>query len=299
MSRVIRIIKPANLEKTSDFSDRLIKLETFGFQVKHQRFPEDTNWPFTSGSIANRFLELNQALRAESKDILFAARGGYGTSDLLGLLDWESLKSVPKKTIVGFSDISALLCAVHTKLGWNGIHGPMLGSNLWSWGKDVELLMALLLGKTNSFSFPVMALNGDHSQAFEKTISGHLFGGCFSVLTNLIGTPYMPPSLDGKILFIEDIGENPGRLMRFWNQWEQSGLTKGLNGVILGSFSQLGSSLPDNSEVFFQEFSKRCQVPMWHSQFFGHSEINFPMPIGAKIVIQEQTATWSLEGVEL
>jgi muramoyltetrapeptide carboxypeptidase len=299
LSRVIRIIKPANQEKTSDFSDRLIKLKSFGYQVEYDPFPSDPRWPFTSGKISDRSLELNQALSRDSKDILFAARGGYGTSDLLASVDWEKLKSVPKKTIVGFSDISALLSAAHTKLGWNGIHGPMLGSNLWTWGDDVELLLSVLSGHAKNFSFPVEPVNHSQAKSLDQPVTGRLFGGCFSVLTNLIGTPYIPSSLSGRVLFIEDIGENPGRLIRFWNQWEQSQVSKGLNGIILGNFSQLGSDLADNSEVFFEEFSRRCRVPVWHTKYFGHAELNYPMPIGANIVIHEQTATWSLEGEEI
>ncbi|MEI8024767.1 MAG: LD-carboxypeptidase [Pseudomonadota bacterium] len=289
MSRTIRVIKPAGREKVPDFLARLERLREAGFSVFYDETPEEASWSYTSGSISDRARELNSALKSASPDVLLAARGGYGSSDLLELVDWESLKVLPEKTIVGFSDISALLSAVYTRLGWRGIHGPMPGSSLWEWGPDVTLLLDVLKGQKTEFQFEVKSLKHAHSN-----VSGELFGGCFSVLTSLIGTPFFPLSLSGKILFLEDIGENPGRLMRFWNQWIQSGATQGIKGVLLGHFSGVGEPSESHCQIFFEEFAKRANVPVWHTSAFGHKQENYPMPMGAPIKLTGSTATWKL-----
>ena len=290
MSRTIRVIKPAGREKVPDFLARLERLREAGFSIFYDETPQDASWSYTSASISHRAHELNAALRSSSPDILLAARGGYGSSDLLELVDWESLKGLPEKTIVGFSDISALLSAVYTRLGWRGIHGPMPGSSLWDWGPDVLMLLDLLQGRRKEFQFEVAPLNDA-----PRDVSGEIFGGCFSVLTSLIGTPFFPSSLAGKILFLEDIGENPGRLMRFWNQWVQSGATRGIKGILLGHFSGEGDSSDSQSQTFFDEFAKRAGLPVWRSTAFGHKKENYPMPIGAPMHIKGSVAKWELD----
>ncbi len=289
MSRTIRVIKPAGREKVPDFLARLEQLREAGFSVFYDETPEEASWSYTAGSIENRANELNSALKSSSPDILLAARGGYGSSDLLELVDWKSLKGLPEKTIVGFSDISALLSAIYTRLGWRGVHGPMPGSSLWDWGPDVTLLLDILKGQKTEFQFEVTALKQAHFD-----VRGELFGGCFSVLTSLIGTPFFPKSLSGKILFLEDIGENPGRLMRFWNQWIQSGATRGIKGVLLGHFSGLGEPSESHCQIFFDEFAKRADVPVWHTSVFGHKQGNYPMPMGATIQLTGSNAIWKL-----
>ena len=289
LSRTIRVIKPAGREKVPDFLARLERLREAGFSVFYDETPEEASWSYASGSISDRARELNLALKSSSPDVLLAARGGYGSSDLLELVEWGSLKGVPEKTIVGFSDISALLSAVYTRLGWRGIHAPMPGSSLWEWGPDVTVLLDVLKGQKTELPFEVTALKDAHSD-----ISGELFGGCFSVLTSLIGTPFFPSSLSGKILFLEDIGENPGRLMRFWNQWIQSGATRGIQGVLLGHFSGVGEPSENQCQIFFDEFAKRADVPVWQTSAFGHKQENYPMPIGAAIRIHGSTAKWTL-----
>ena len=289
MSGTIRVIKPAGREKVPDFLARLERLREAGFVVLYDEFPVDASWSYASGTLEDRSRELNSALASPTSGILLAARGGYGASDLLDQIPWQSLSGVPEKTIVGFSDISALLSAVYARLGWRGIHGPMPGSALWDWGNDVTLLLDLLKGEKSEFEFTLEPLN-----AHPARVTGELFGGCFSVLSSLLGTPYFPQSLMGKILFLEDIGENPGRLMRFWNQWVQSGATKGLKGVLLGHFAELGETSENRESVFFSEFARRNQIPVWQTNCFGHKKDNFPLPLGAEIQIEGTKAKWKI-----
>jgi muramoyltetrapeptide carboxypeptidase len=184
--------------------------------------------------------------------------------------------------LIGFSDISCLISAFWTRLGWPGIHGPMPGSSLWGQNstEDIAQLLALLKdGQAKQGMLRLSPIDAEgHTAAREQT--GWLFGGCFSVLTNLIGTPYLPRSLAGALLLFEDTGENYGRLLRYWNQWLQSGILDGVRGIVLGRFSDLEAG--SFEAELKAEFARRCGLPCWSSEDFGHVSPNFPFVIGAQ-----------------
>jgi muramoyltetrapeptide carboxypeptidase len=240
---------------------------------------------------------LTTALLENESTVVLCARGGYGASDLLPILPWERLRkdAAQPKILVGFSDTSALHSAIWCQLGWRGIHGPMPATSLWPEGAiekrdasaDVTQLLEIISGTANGASINLESLN--HAvKAGPTECRGWLFGGCFSVLTNLIGTPYLPAKLEGAILFFEDIGEHPARIVRFFNQWQQSGLLKGVRGVVWGSLTQLGQNLQDNSEFVYRELARRLgNVPCWRSNDFGHISPNWPLGIGSDAYIQQ------------
>ncbi len=129
------------------------------------------------------------------------------------------------------------------------------------------------------------------------SLSGTLFGGCFSVLTNLLGTPYFPKSLAGHILFLEDTGETLGRLLRFLNQWLQSGALSGVKAIILGNFRDLANNDPQAIAQFNSAFAERCQLPVFISNQFGHTSPNTPIAVGGSALIKVAstiTLKWEL-----
>ena len=134
-------------------------------------------------------------------------------------------------------------------------------------------------------------LQRDH----DETLSGPLFGGCFSVLTNLIGTPWFP-SLKGHLLFLEDISEPPGRLLRSFSQWLQSGVLEGVKGIILGSFKgcidgQRGISERDLKNLL----ADRSPTAAFSTEAFGHQPLNTPIPIGIRGTIKGQKLSFNPE----
>jgi muramoyltetrapeptide carboxypeptidase len=152
-------------------------------------------------------------------------------------------------------------------------------------------LLALIAGRTTGGE---ITLEPVPKGAPSGKILGTLFGGCYSVLTNLIGTPYLPKSLRGHILFFEDLDEHPARLMRHWNQWLQSGLLEGVQAVVIGNLLKLGQNIPDNAEYVFEEWARRCPAPLFKSNAFGHLSPNFPLGIGAAAEISSER-NWSLK----
>lgn len=289
----IRIISPAGRFQVELLDTRLAALEAQGLSLSYHKLSPDPSWPFTAGSRLDRLGQLQNALRTPEIRYLMSVRGGYGVSDLLDGIDWEQYRAMKPKAIIGFSDISALHSAFYTKLAWNSIHGPMPATDLWGQfgDDDVRALLALLQGKRHSIELPLLY----EGKGLPPRIQGPAFGGCLSVLTNLIGTPYFPKSLDGHILYWEDIGEHPARVLRFVNQWLQSGALRGVRGLVLGRF--IGSEVAGMcTEVQMREaLVQRINIPVWFCPLFGHCSPNWPLPVGWPVEVDGDHLRWTLE----
>jgi muramoyltetrapeptide carboxypeptidase len=283
LSLTIRIIRPSGREKDNLLPSRIAELSALGHVVLFEDTSPATTWRYAAASIEDRAGQLNAALVESGTDVVLCARGGYGASDLLPLIDWTRLQSSQEKLIVGFSDISAIHAALYARLGWKGIHGPMPATNLWGKNsrEDIDVLLQLLGGYGGLQSHSIEPIS-----AGQTKIEGKLFGGCFSVLTNLLGSPYFPKTLNDTILILEDVAEHPARLMRFWNQWLQTGVLQGVQAVVLGTFLDMGDEIQDSSAEVLQEFAARSRIPTFHCPSIGHISPNLPFQIGvlAKIM---------------
>lgn len=290
----IKIITPAG-QAAIDMLDLQIRwLEAQGFRVEIQTATQDPNWTYTAGSISERAKILTNAVLDTNVDILMSGRGGYGCSDLLTSLPWETFKSLRKKLIVGFSDVSALHSAFYTKLGWHSLHAPMPATSLWRKDGDDDVLSELASIKAYCSDTEVRGQLAVKPVGHDGklTVSGRLFGGCFTVLSNLIGTPFIPKSLAGHIVFIEDTDENPARLMRAANQWVQSGILNDAHAVVIGHLRNLGEKIPDCADYVYQEFARRFPVPVFKTDQFGHTSPNYPLLIGADASIESNQLIW-------
>jgi muramoyltetrapeptide carboxypeptidase len=296
----IRIVRPSSRETSDLLASRLSELRAAGFDVRYDDIPRDPSWTYTSSTALNRAAALQSALFEKGVSFIWAARGGYGASDLLPLLDWGGLSNSTEKVLLGFSDISALHAAFYAKLGWRGWHAPMPATTLWRLGGDADVVE--LLSFLHSWSGGA-AIRGENRcepivSGGSEFVEGKLFGGCFSVLTSLIGTPYFP-DLKDHILFIEDVDESPARLMRYLNQWIQSGVVRGVRALVVGSLKDLGENIPDSATYVLKEMARRLgPIPVFHSSSFGHVSPNFTLPIGAHATLSQGRLAWHLAPIE-
>jgi len=202
---------------------------------------------------------------------VICARGGYGSLRLLDRIDFDLIRKHPK-ILVGYSDITALLLAIHVKTGLVGFHGPMVRDLAGGLQKNWDRLLKLLTSDQplkldiNECSVPV------HGRA-----EGPLIGGNLSLICHLMGTPFMP-SLDGCILFLEDRGEALYRLDRMLTHLSLSGGLKGITGVIAGQFDGCGE-MNDINRLLLNTVSK-LGVPLITGFPIGHGHQNLAMPLG-------------------
>ncbi len=182
------------------------------------------------------------ALRAESFDdwwqtpdvaALIGVRGGYGSVQLLPLLDAARLAARPR-AFIGYSDLTSLLTFIIGQCGIVAFHGPSLAGRLGrgAEGYDRQSFLAAL-----TMPAPMGELAPDGVEALKPgEVRGRLLGGTLAQLAAAAGTPYAIAPWDETILLLEDVGERPYRLDRMLEQLRLSGALTHVRGVVLGTF---------------------------------------------------------------
>ncbi|MBC7398050.1 MAG: hypothetical protein H7333_11455, partial [Bdellovibrionales bacterium] len=152
-----------------------------------------------------------------------------------------------KKTLLGYSDTTALLEWFRVNLGWETLHSPM--PSLRTFGmlrpEEWQSVSSLLNGSRNRKLLKKYThrLTPLHLPKNHKDITAPLVGGNLFVWNSLLGTPYAG-NAKGKILFLEEIQENLGRMNRMMHHLEQAGGLKGTRAIVLGDFLDCPDSVP-------------------------------------------------------
>lgn len=221
---------------------------------------------------------------------LFALRGGWGAARVLPLLDWRRIAAAPK-LLIGFSDITALHMAIAARAGFPSIHGPNAAS---AWGKaSWDSFRAVAFdGATPTWT---MTSDPDEDRLAPRSgrprvftpgrAQGRLLGGNLTVLTSLVGTPWLP-DFTGAILFIEDVNEAPYRIDRMLTQLALAGILGRLAGVVFGQCTDCRD--PDAgiggftlSQVLEQHLAP-LRVPAFQGAPFGHVRDQVSLPVGCR-----------------
>ena len=233
---------------------------------------------YFAGTDRQRLDALHRALSDPDCDAIFCARGGYGATRLLSALDPSGLQHRPKP-IVGFSDVTALLCWALVRAGVPSVHGPVVTQLATLDPADVQRLVDILTGQIPA---PLSAEEGTVLRG--GTVEGPLIAGNLEVLRALVGTRYMP-RLDGCILAIEEVGERPYRIDRSLTQLIASGALRGVRGVMVGQLQSCeepenGHVGPDALDVVTERLGT-LGVPIVTGFPFGHSpNRNAALPVG-------------------
>jgi muramoyltetrapeptide carboxypeptidase len=247
---------------------------------------------YLAGDDDRRLTELMTALDDPEIKAVFCARGGYGAMRLLARLgSWAASSRLPAKPLIGFSDITAL----HQWLQSNGlasIHGPVLSQLGRLPVESPRRLFSLL-----ESSVPAEPLRGTETYV-DGTVEGPLLGGNLSVFTRLLGTPFLPP-LDGAILLLEDLSEQPYRLDRMWTHLELAGVFRKVRGIALGQF--IGCEPRDGdftAAELLRELAAATGLPCASGFPIGHGDVNEPVPLGVRVRLEADASRLTfLEGL--
>ena len=266
-------------------------LHSLGYKTKLGKnvYSQHGYFSATDGERASEFMELISD--HEVKGIFFI-RGGWGCARILDLLDYVEIQKHPK-VIMGFSDITALLNAISHKTGLATFHGPG-GNSTWN-DYSVDYIQRLLQnGEKVVFQ---------NSSSDEKIITytsgtseGVCFGGNLSVLCGMMGSNYVPYWKE-KILFLEDVGEEPYRIDRMLTQLKLAGVFNQISGLVLGNFRKCDPEEPERSftleEVFEQHFSD-AGFPVFYGAQIGHVRNKFTIPVGVRVKMNADRGTIEL-----
>ncbi len=244
---------------------------------------------YLAGEKELRAKSLEQLFERDDVRAIFCARGGFGTIQLLPLLNPAIIRSHPK-IFVGYSDVSLLLNWLIQTCGLVTFHGPMVAMDVARGlkGRSRDLFWETLCGASDSWF-----VGGIPICPGQKGVEGEMVGGCLSVVVTTLGTPYELQT-KGKILFLEDVGEKIYRIERMLTHLKMAGKLSDVAGVVLGEFTdcELGGTrgLTEVMEDLFQDVN----YPVVSGISAGHGQENLLLPFGVKMVLDGGTGSLSL-----
>jgi muramoyltetrapeptide carboxypeptidase len=226
----IAVVSPASPFNRQEFDEGVEELRRLGFEPAY----DDTVFArqsYVSGPPALRAAAIRGALRDDSVAALIGVRGGYGSTQVLPLLDRDEVRRA-RKPIIGYSDLTALLTFTSLGCGVVSFHGPMLERRLsrGAEGYDRQSFVAALCSTDAPRELTADAI--DVIRPGET--SGPLFGGTVTQLLASLATPFAFDPPPGYVLFFEEVGERPYRLDRQVLQLAQSGLLARASAVVVG-----------------------------------------------------------------
>ncbi|MCG6493713.1 LD-carboxypeptidase [Kitasatospora sp. A2-31] len=243
-----------------------------------------------AGTDADRAADLQSAWLDPAVDAVICARGGYGVHRMVDLLDWDALRTVPPKVLVGFSDVTSLHEAFAQRLGVATLHGPMsAAASFLTDGPTAEHLRRTLFepAATTVLTSPTA------TTLVPGRARGITAGGCLTVLTAERGTPAARPSFAGSILLLEDVNEHPYQLDRLLTQLLRSGALDGIAGIALGSWD--GCGRPERVRDVMLDRLGPLGVPIVWELGFGHAASTLTVPLGVPALLDADTGTLTLE----
>lgn len=272
---VIGIAAPASAFDREPFFKGIIKLTELGFKpyVPEGIFASQDSFAGPDGHRAEQLMRLfvDDSVRA-----ILCARGGFGSLKVLPLLNYEMIKRHPK-AVVGFSDITALLCALTERCGWVTFHGPMVATLPETDPESYRSLLGALVA-----DYPVVVKPAGGVTLRPGVASGPVIGGNLTTLCHLIGTPY-EPVWEGRILFMEERGEALYRIDRMLTHLKLAGCLDRLAGLVLGDFEGI-EIMTDVWRVVMQ-VTETVHYPIAAGFPFGHGARNETVPVGNLAVL--------------
>ncbi|MBI3951941.1 MAG: LD-carboxypeptidase [Acidobacteria bacterium] len=289
---VIGIVAPASDIKLELLEAGMAELHRLGFRTKYfDSITEKSR--YTAGSDERRAQELNAVFADRAVKAVFAARGGYGCSRLLPLLDREVIRAHPK-IFMGYSDITTLLLFFQQLFNWIVFHGPMV-TREFAGGEgqyDRDLLLRVLCRAEPAGEIDTAGARILHPGATR----GKLVGGCLPMLAGSLATECELDTRDA-ILFIEDYASKPYQIDRMLTHLQAAGKLDHVRGLIFGEMTdciqhpEQGYAIVDVIEACVGDLN----APVLFGLRSGHSDNrNLVLPLGVEVTLDCSSANATL-----
>jgi muramoyltetrapeptide carboxypeptidase len=226
----VAVVSPASVVKSELVEEGCSRLRAFGYDPVVMPHALDRGPLYYAGKAIDRVADLHAAFADPTIDGVLCTRGGWGSAELVPLLDTDLIRANPK-VFAGYSDHTSL----HAWL-WNECHlptfyAPMVAAD-WSKpdGVDTRTWLAAIHGEgpwSVGVADGLRRLRGGD-------VEGRLLGGCLSILTAALGTSFALRITEPTILFLEDINTKPYQWDRMLQQLRFAGVLAQVRGIVFG-----------------------------------------------------------------
>ncbi|MTT32953.1 LD-carboxypeptidase [Terrilactibacillus sp. BCM23-1] len=290
----IGIIAPASPPKIEPLRKGMHVLKKCGVKIYESPHLHD-EMGYLAGSDDDRVNDLHSMFLDPNIKAIFCACGGYGTPRIVDRLDYNLIANNPK-IFWGYSDITCLHTSIHKKSGIVTFHGPMPSSDM---GKDdfkplsERLIQQLFEPITLRYDETISPLD----VLVDGIVEAPIVGGNLSLLVSSIGSDF-DIDVKGKILLIEDIGEEPYRVDGMLNQLRLSGKLNDAAGFMIGSFTEAEPKKRQSTltlDEVFQHYLIHYGKPVMKGFLIGHCQPHFSIPLGVNAVLNTYSKTLTIE----
>ncbi len=289
----IGVVTPSEPINDKDFDRALAFLEQRGFSLRvglHARARQG----HLAGNDEERASDIMSMFLDKTVDAIFFAAGGANSGRLLPLLDFDAIKKNPK-ILLGMSDPTALLCAIHARTGMVTFHGPVVQYNMQG---PMPALTQRYFDSALFTTEPVGSIRelGAINVLRPGKARGRLIGGNLTTLQQLLGTPY-EPDWDAAVLFWEDVCEQPHALDAKLTHFRNAGVFDRIAGMVVGQLEECEErdyeDMPPLGEIILQ-LTKRANFPILAEVPLGHTSEKITLPVGALAEIDTGGACLSI-----
>ncbi|MBP3038431.1 LD-carboxypeptidase [Bacillaceae bacterium Marseille-Q3522] len=263
--------------------------EEFDLKVKIGKHVGNSNG-YLAGTDKERAEDLLEMFLDNEVKAIFCACGGYGTARLASFLDYNLIKTHPK-IFWGYSDITFLHTAIRQKTGLVTFHGSMPASDL---GKDdvhpltKQMFRQLLQPQQLEYNEEISSLEA----IVNGKACGEITGGNLSLLISTLGTEFEMDT-KGKILFIEDVNEEPRNVDRMLNQLLMAGKLSDSAGILIGDFQHCKPKKNPSLtlEEVISHYITLSGKPALKGFKIGHCQPHFSIPLGVHVYLDTDQRT--------
>lgn len=292
----IGIIAPASPTTFEKVQLAKLKIEALGFKVKLGKSCFKS-MGYLAGSDELRVEDINNMFTDKEIKGVICLRGGYGSLRLLNKIDFQLLKDNPK-IFVGYSDITTLHIAINQICNMVTFHGPMavnIAEKFFNEYSRDYLIKALTSAKpmgmlTNPAGENIVKLRGGRAK-------GKIIGGNLSLVTSTLGTPFEIDT-KGKILFLEEIGEEPYRVDRMLTQLALAGKLEDAVGFVLGDWEDCEARGTEESPKLIEvikDILLPFKKPILYNLQAGHCRIKLTIPFGVEAMLNADDKILKIE----
>lgn len=276
---LIEVVSPASPIDPEKVQRATALLEAEGYRVRIAPHAFDRDF-YLAGSDADRAEDLGAAFRDPEVKAIICSRGGYGCARLLPHVDLDQM-AASGKIFAGFSDITTLHLALNRR-GLVTFHAPMMIT--LSVDRPDWVVKSFLASLKGNGPIPDEAPTGE--TVVGGTAEGPVTGGCLCLLTDSMATPD-PLEMDGRIVLIEDVDENPHRVDAMLTHLLNTGRAHRAAGFVIGEMTRTDEKAdPTIGAKPWRDIVTDRLAPLGRPMIvnfpFGHAPAMLTLPLGIR-----------------